>query len=161
MGAENLLSVRRARLVAGSVVLVVGSLGLAACTSPRNGLGPNASPCFRVLAVARAAVNDSGRFAGVRYLSSRDLTAALRAMKVGKKGRFALPTALSHGHSAVCVVEYQGNYSTNGVALGWPPNRHSDPLAVVVVRVRDFHLLVTFVLKKPPLRFTRFLPPLA
>jgi len=47
------------------------------------------------------------------------------------------------------------------VALGWPPDRHDDPLAIVVVRVRDVRVLVTFVLSKPPLRFTRFLPPLA
>ena len=58
-----------ARLTAASLAVVVASFGIAACTSPRNALGPNESPCFRVLAVARAAVNDTGHFAGVRYLS--------------------------------------------------------------------------------------------
>jgi hypothetical protein len=160
MRSENLRSARSARLVAASVVLVVASFGLAACTSARNVLGSHESPCFRVLAVARAAVNDTGRFAGVRYLSPRDLTVALRAMKVGPHAKFAVPTVLTSERSAVCVVEYRGNYSTGGVALGWPPNRHGDPLAIVVVRVRDVRVLVTFVLRKAPLRFSRFLPSL-
>jgi hypothetical protein len=149
-----------ARLAAASLALVA-SLGIAACTSPRNALGPNESPCFRVLAVARAAVNDTGHFAGVRYLSSRDLTAALRDMKTSPRLRFTIPAALQRQRSAVCAVAYRGSFSTNGVALGWPPDRHDDPLAIVVVRVRDVRVLVTFVLSKPPLRFTRFLPPLA
>ncbi|MGD0894600.1 MAG: hypothetical protein ABSA08_01055 [Acidimicrobiales bacterium] len=149
-----------ARLTAASLA-VVASLGIAACTSPRNALGPNESPCFRVLAVARAAVNDTGHFAGVRYLSSRDLTAALRDMKTSPRLRFTIPAALQRQRSAVCAVAYWGSFSTSGVALGWPPDRHDDPLAIVVVRVRDVRVLVTFVLSKPPLRFTRFLPPLA
>jgi hypothetical protein len=45
------------------------------------------------------------------------------------------------------------------VAQGWPPNKRADPLAIVVVRIRDLRVLVTLVLKKPPLRLTRFLPP--
>jgi hypothetical protein len=154
-------SARAARLTAASLALVAASLGFAACTSARNALGPQASPCFRVLAVARAAVNDEGRFAGVRYLSPKDLMAALRAMKTGPHGRFAIPAELRRERSAVCAVAYRGSYSTGGVAFGWPPNRHADPLAVVVVRVRDVRVLVTFVLRKPPLRFTRFLPPLS
>jgi len=82
-------------------------------------------------------------------------------MKTGPRLRFSLPAALQRERSAVCAVAYRGSFSTNGVALGWPPDRHDDPLAIVVVRVRDVRVLVTFVLSKPPLRFTRFLPPLA
>ncbi len=159
MTSGNPRKARAARLVAASAALVV-ALSCAACTSPRNALGPQESPCFRVLAVARAAVNDAGHFAGVRYLSPKDLTAALRDMETVPSHHFTIPAVLLHAHSAVCAVAYRGKYSTNDVAFGWPPNRHSDPLAIVVVRIRDVRVLVTFVLKKPPLRFTRFLPPL-
>jgi hypothetical protein len=149
-----------ARLAAASLAVVVASLGIAACTSPRNTLGPEESPCFRVLAVARAAVDNTGHFAGVRYLSPSDLAAALRDMKTGPRLRFAIPAALRHERAAVCAVAYRGSFSTNGVALGWPPDRHEEPLAIVVVRLRDLRVLITFVLPKAPLRFTRFLPPL-
>jgi hypothetical protein len=158
MSANNVRFAEAARLGTAAIVLVAASLGFAACTSARNALGPHESPCFRTLAVAHAAVNDEGRFAGVRYLSTKDLMAALREMKTGPKNRFAVPAGLQHERSAICVVAYRGRFSTSDVALGWPPNRHGDPLAIVIVRVRDVRVLVTFVLKRPPLRFTRFLP---
>ena len=149
-----------ARLTAASLA-VVASLGIAACTSPRNALGPNESPCFRVLAVARAAVNDTGHFAGVRYLSSRDLTAALRDMKTSPRLRFTIPAALQRQRSAVCAVAYWGAsrraaWRSAGRRTGTTIRSRSSSCAV-----RDVRVLVTFVLSKPPLRFTRFLPPLA
>ena len=149
-----------ARLVVMAAALLAASAGLSACTAPRNGLGPTGSSCFRVLAVAKAAVNDTGRFDGVRYLSPRDLTAALRGFRRSEHRWFVIPGALRRERSAVCAVAYRGSFSTNGVALGWPSGRKRDPLAIVVVRLRDLHVLVTFVLDKPPLRFARFLPPL-
>ena len=151
---------RAARLVAASAALLAASAGLSACTAPRNVLGSTESSCFRVLAVTHAAVNDTGRFAGVRYLSPRDLTTALRGFRKSEHRWFVIPGAVLRERSAVCVVAYRGSFSTNGVALGWPPGRKRDSLAIVVVRVRDLHVLVTFVLDKPPLRFGRFLPPL-
>jgi hypothetical protein len=146
--------------VAASAALLAASTGLSACTAPRNALGPTESSCFRVLAVAHAAVNDTGRFAGVRYLSPRDLTTALREFRESEHRWFVIPGALLRERSAVCVAAYRGRFSANAVALGWPPGRKRDPLAIVVVRVRDLHVLVTFVLNKPPLPFGRFLPPL-
>jgi hypothetical protein len=146
--------------VAASAALLAASAGLSACTAPRNALGPTESSCFRVLAVAHAAVNDTGRFDGVRYLSPRDLTAALREFRKSEHRWFVIPGALLRERSAVCIVAYRGSFSTNGVALGWPPGRKRDSLAIVVVRVRDLHVLVTLVFAKPPLRFGRFLPPL-
>lgn len=158
MSANNVRFAEAARLGTAALALVAASLGFAACTSARNALGPQESPCFRTLAVAHAAVNEEGHFAGVRYLSAKDLTAALREMKTGPQNRFAIPAVLRHERSAICAVAYHGRFSTNDVALGWPPNQHGDPLAIVIVRVRDVRVLVTFVLRRPPLRFTRFLP---
>ena len=165
MSSDGLRPARRGRtasggLVAASAALLAASAGLSACTAPRNALGPTESSCFRVLAVTHAAVNDTGRFAGVRYLSP-----ATSRRPFGSSGRsdhhwFVIPGALLRERSAVCVVAYRGSFSANGVALGWPPGRKRDPLAIVVVRVRDLHVLVTFVLNKPPLPFGRFLPPL-
>jgi hypothetical protein len=147
-------------LAVASAALVVAALGLAACTAPRNGLVPSGGSCFRVLAVAHAAVNDTGRFDGVRYLSPHDLVTALSEMRATPYRRFAIPGVVRRERSAVCVVAYRGSFSTDGVALGWPPGRRHRPLAIVVVRIRDLRVLVTFVLDKPPLGFSRFLPPL-
>lgn len=163
MSSDGLRPARRgrtARLVAASAALIAASAGLSACTAPRNALAPGDSSCFRVLAVTHAAVNDTGRFDGVRYLSPADLTTALRQFRRSDHHWFVIPGALWRERSAVCVVAYRGSFSANGVALGWPPGRKRDPLAIVVVRVRDLHVLVTFVLDKPPLHFGRFLPPL-
>ena len=59
------------RVLVGAVLLV--AVGAAGCTSARNALGPSESPCFRAIPLARAAVNDKGKFSGVRYVTAQRL----------------------------------------------------------------------------------------
>ena len=63
------------------LVVVTASIVLAGCTTARNALGPAESPCFQALPVAHAAVNDTGHFSGVRYLTATQLTSALETVK--------------------------------------------------------------------------------
>ena len=53
--------------------LVLAALLTAACAAPRNTLGTSASPCFRALPTAKAAVHNHGRFVGVRRVSRPSL----------------------------------------------------------------------------------------
>ena len=54
---------RAAAFVAFAVVFIGG------CAAPRNTLGTSASPCFRALPTAQAAVHHQGHFVGVRRMS--------------------------------------------------------------------------------------------
>jgi hypothetical protein len=142
----------------GAVLLVAA--GAAGCTSARNALGPSESPCFRAIPLARAAVNDKGKFSGVRYVSARDFTTAIRKAKVETRGRVSLPHALVDVKGPICAVAYRGIYDPNRVAHGWSPTGRSGTLAIVVVRLQKPEVVATVVLRRPPLRLSKQFPPL-
>ena len=149
---------RRVAVAAVAVSVIV--VTLSACTSPRNALGPSESPCFRAIPVAHAAVNDTGRFAGVRYLSAKDLAAALKVASSFKHRPLKIPPALARTKSAVCAVAYRGRFTESGVAMGWEPSGRPGVLAIVIVRVPSVAVIATIVTGKAPLRLTRLLPSL-
>ena len=140
------------------LVVVTASIVLAGCTSARNALGPAESPCFQALPVAHAAVNDTGHFSGVRYLTATQLTSALETVKKYTGGRLAIPAALLHQTSAVCAVAYYGHYKSSRVANGWAPGKTTGSFAIVVVRVPKIEVLITTVTRRPPLRLTKLFP---
>jgi hypothetical protein len=122
--------VRRALIAA-----VVAAL-LAACAAPRNTLGTSASPCFRSLPTARAAVHDRGRFLGVRRLGPRGFTKVFHADP--PPGR------------EYCVVGFDGPYKSGGVdhATTDAAGRY----ALVVVTLRGTTVLRSFVVDRLPLQ---------
>ncbi len=139
----------------GSLAVLLGlALVAGACTSPKNALGTNASPCFRALVVAAQAVHRSGRFAGVRYLSARDLTVDL----VHTDRSPDVPTVLVKANEAVCVVGYAGSFNTGRVSKGWSPAGSVGHFALVIVSARQNRLLATIVLPRSPLRLARVFP---
>lgn len=149
----------RKALLAAVVIVCLGAA--AGCTTARNTLGPSESPCFRAIPIARAAVNDKGRFAGVRYLTGREFAIAVRQARALAGASIDIPHALIAAHGPVCAVAYRGSYDSRRVAAGWSPTGRQGELAIVVVRLtKRLGVLATVVLHKPPLRFSRFFPPL-
>ncbi len=146
------------RVFLGAVLLV--AVGAAGCTSARNALGPSESPCFRAIPLARAAVNDKGKFSGVRYVSARDFTTAIRKAKVEARGRVNLPHALVDVKGPICAVAYRGVYDPHRVAHGWSPTGRNGTLAIVVVRLQKPDVVATVVLRRSPLRLSKEFPPL-
>ncbi len=146
------------RVLVGAVLLV--AVGAAGCTSARNALGPSESPCFRAIPLARAAVNDKGKFSGVRYVTARDFNAAIRQAKVAAHGRVNLPVALVEVKGPICAVAYRGTYDPNRVAHGWSPTGKSGTLAIVVVRLQKPDVVATVILRRSPLRLAKEFPPL-
>jgi len=128
-------------------VVVAGAL-LCACTSPRNALGTNASPCYQALPVAAAAVHHRGTLQGVRLIDVRRLPHddRLRAV-LSEGGGSAIKT--------VCAFSYRGSYRFDQVQrpLGRQPTSGSAPYAVVLVSMPQNALLATFVLAHQPFRF--------
>jgi hypothetical protein len=64
-------------LVAGTrravAVAALAAIGVTACSVPRNALGTSATPCFRALPPAEAAVHRKGRLVGVRRVTTASL----------------------------------------------------------------------------------------
>lgn len=142
------------------LVLVAGVV-VGGCTSARNDLGPHQSSCFRVLPAAEKAVAGRGRLAGVKYLSADAFLASLRSLR--HYSAVKLPPALeSAARSSVCLVAYQGEFTTADVKDGWSPRRgtSSGAFAIVVVRQSDDELLATVILRRAPLRLARVFPSL-
>lgn len=156
-GRSDSVIVRPRGLLVGLALLVAAS-GIAGCTSARNALGPSESPCFRAIPIARAAVNDRGRFAGVRYLGARDVAIAISKAKALSRGRITLPDALSDVKGPVCAIAYRGRYDANRVASGWSPQGRVGMLAIVVVRLQKLVVIVTVVLPRSPLRLSKVFP---
>jgi len=136
--------------VAALVVTVAVALG--GCTSPRNALGTSTSRCYRALPVARDAVHDEGRFAGVRYLT---IAALAHALASTRPSVVDVPVHDERSGAAVCVVAYFGRFSASSVERGWTVDARTGRLALVVVRARDERLVATVVLERAPLRFRR------
>ena len=142
---------RLRRLVGAACIMAVGSVLLAACTSPRNVLGTNSSPCFRALAVARNAVGGRGTFTGVRLLSARAVVADLRH---GRRTQ-PLPTAVTAATGEICVVGYRGTFTRSGVDKVWPPRISSGSFAAVFVPEGQERVILTYLSVHPSLRFSR------
>jgi hypothetical protein len=110
------------------VVAIVGGLAvmsLAGCAGGRNTLNTRSSACFRAIAVAEQAVGRHGRLLGVRETSS----AFVRTRYPGD-----MPTG-----ARVCLVGFQ--------------ERDRPGAIVVVVDVRDRHVVGVHPSDHPPVRF--------
>jgi hypothetical protein len=129
-------------------VLALGVSWLSGCTSARDTLGTNSSPCFHALALAADAVHDRGKFAGVRLVSASGL-GKLRDVEPVVKAR-----STTRLHS-VCLVAYRGDFRLSQVRrpAGKMPSSGVGHFAVVVVSTPQNELLATFVLEKEPVRF--------
>jgi hypothetical protein len=140
---------RRGLVLAISFVsLAIGLMGMTGCTSARNALGTNSSPCYLALPVAEDAVHNRGSFAGVRLVSAKSFSQRTHLLhKLTERAGGTLKD--------VCVIEYHGSYRLDEVSepLGHAPNGGTGRYAVVVVNRSTNKLLGTFVLSKQPVRF--------
>lgn len=141
------------RRVLIALCLIMTSLAAAACTSPRDVLGPAASPCYRAVAVARLAVHRQGRFSGVQSVSGTTLTPVLRRVAGSRHAHFGYGPK-----TALCLVAYRGHFRANEVERGVQRGGGVGQFAVVVVRELDERVVTTIVLQKPPIPLTRVFP---
>ncbi len=125
-----------------------GSLTLASCTSARNALGTNSSPCYLALPVAEDAVHGRGSFGGVRLVTAKQLAERTHLLDL------LVARAGGKLHD-VCVVEYRGSYRLDEVErpLGQAPPGGVGRFAIVVVSRASNQLLATFVRVTLPVRF--------
>lgn len=140
---RGLLTGKLRAVATGVMVTVsVGAL-VSACTTPRNTLGTNSSPCFKALPVASEAVGDRGTLVGARLESTSSLHRRLHALLAARD-----PTV-----KTVCVVAFHGRFRVDQVKLpyGPPPPNGSGIFAVVVVSVPRNALIGTVVLATAPL----------
>ncbi|HXQ74914.1 MAG TPA: hypothetical protein VN791_00360 [Acidimicrobiales bacterium] len=140
-----------ARRGGAAVVLALCSLVAtvsAGCTSARNTLGTNASPCFEALAIGEDAVHGRGSFAGVRPVSLTALGADVH-LRAELSRRFGTRV---HG---VCVVSYKGTFTVDQVErpLGPAPPGGLGHYAIVIVSEPQNELVGTVVRLTQPLRF--------
>lgn len=138
------LLTRTLRAVAtGAMATVSIAVLISACTTPRNTLGTNSSPCFRAIPVAVDAVGDRGTLVGARLESASSLHHRLDAL-LHARG----PTV-----KTVCVVAFHGRFRVDQVRrpYGPPPPNGSGVFAVVVVSVPRNELIGTVVLATAPL----------
>jgi hypothetical protein len=138
---------RRFRLLVISAV-ALGMSWLSGCTSARDTLGTNSSPCFHALALSADAVHDRGVFAGVRLVSASSLV-KLHHLEAVVKQRSTTPL-----HN-VCLVAYRGDFHLTQVQrpAGATPLSGVGHFAIVVISTPQNKLLATFVLAKEPVRF--------
>ena len=122
---------RRAVVAAVVTVALTG-----ACAAPRNTLGTAASPCFRALPTARAAVHNHGRFLGVRRIGRRGFTKAFHTDP--PPGR------------EFCAVGFSGPYRPGEVDRA--PAGAAGHYAVITVTMRGTTVLRSFVVDRLPLR---------
>jgi len=148
MSARPRGSLRRLVVTLG---LVVAGATLGACTSPRDALGTNASPCFQALPIAAGAVHHRGTLQGVRLIDVNRLGAQDRLRAV-----LTVPAvAAGHPIRTLCAFSYRGSYTSDQVErpLDGQPSGTVAPYAVVLVSTPQNTLLATFVLAREPLRF--------
>ncbi len=136
------------RRLAAVGAVALGSLAVAGCTSARDTLGTNSSPCFKALALGADAVHDRGKFAGVRLLSAQTIKKIPRVDDV-------LSERSSTRLHNVCAVAYSGTFRRSQVErpAGRVPASGVGHFAIVVVSTPQNVLLATFVLEKEPVRF--------
>lgn len=130
------------------VVVALGVSCVSGCTSARDTLGTNSSPCFDALAKAADAVHDRGVFSGVRLVPVSTLA------KVGHVDAVLKARSSTPLHN-VCVAAYRGNFRLSQVSrpAGKVPTSGVGHFAIVVVSTPQNDLLATFVLEKEPVRF--------
>jgi len=138
--------------VCAVAVVVWAPFGLGACTSARDTLGTNSSPCFRALPVAEDAVHDHGTFAGVRLVAATALK-QFNHLYADLEGRSATPLR------NLCIASYHGTFSLDDVGrpAGNAPAGGVGRIAIVVVSTPQNVLLATFVLQKEPVRFRHYM----
>ena len=136
------------RMLVAALLAVLGTAGLSGCTSARNTLGTNSSPCFRALALAADTVHDRGVFTGVRLVSVSTLVRSRHLAGV-LKSRSSTPL-----HN-VCLVSYRGTFRPDQVKrpAGTVPSSGVGHFAVVVVSTPQNVVLATIVLEREPVRF--------
>jgi hypothetical protein len=134
------------------VVLTLVAVALSGCTSPspKSAIGPSASPCFRTLPTALAAVGHRGHFLGVRLLSMKSVDLSLR-----RHHEAELPNSRAATATMLCVVGYQGPFKAKSVELPWPRGRRSADDALVLVDLSNGRVVAVVLLKKTPLHIAR------
>jgi hypothetical protein len=134
------------------VVLTFVAATLSGCTSPspKSAIGPSASPCFRTLPTALAAVGHRGHFLGVRLLSMKVFDLSLRHHHVAE-----LPKSRADATTMLCVVGYRGPFVAKKVESPWPLGRRSADDALVLVDLASGHVVAVVLLKKSPLHIAR------
>jgi len=147
-GRRTLLAKRRLGASVSVALVCLGSFAVAGCTSARNALGTNSSPCFLALPVAEDAVHHRGTFAGVRLMTAKSLASRVHFLDV-------LKARAGGTLSDVCVIEYRGKYRLDQVErpLGKMPASGSGSYAIVVVSRSTNRLLATLVRETLPVRF--------
>jgi hypothetical protein len=130
------------------IVSLAFAATLFGCTSARDTLGTNASPCFESLVIAANAVHHTGSFTGVHLLSFS---------KIGSDAHIQSVLSARAGSTVhdVCVVSYKGTFRVDDVErpLGQPPAGGVGHYAIVIVSRPQNHLLGTVVRATQPLRF--------
>jgi hypothetical protein len=130
------------------ILALISSATLFGCTSARDTLGTNASPCFDALVIAANAVHHTGSFAGVHLLSFT---------KIGSDAHIQSVLSARAGSKVrdVCVVSYKGTFRFDHVErpLGKPPAGGVGRYAIIIVSQPQNHLLGTVVRATQPLRF--------
>lgn len=144
---------RRPGRVGIGLGLGVVALTLAACTTPRNVLGPTVSRCYRAVAVARLALHREGRFAGVREVAGASLRPVLAGYHPGASGRFDFRAS-----STLCLVAYRGRFRAADIGSTLQPGPATGRLAVVVVRQRDERVVGTLLLERTSRELDRVFP---
>jgi hypothetical protein len=139
--------------VALAVSVAVTAAGTGACGAGRNILGTNTSTCFLALPVAKQAVENRGKLAGVRLIDIPKLTNSPDDRRV--RDLLALLTVpLTRD---VCVVAYTGSFTLAHVEqpTGPLPSGGAARYAIAVVTSPEPELLGTVVVERLPLTFTR------
>jgi len=140
-----------ARRRGAAIVLTLCSLvaaTTAGCTSARDTLGTNASPCFEALAIGEDAVHSRGSFAGVRPVSLTTLSADVHM-------RAELSRLFGTKVHSVCAVSYKGTFGVDQVErpLGPAPPGGLGHYAIVIVSEPQNRLVGTVLRLTQPLRF--------
>jgi hypothetical protein len=124
--------------------MLMGALGLGACSAARTGLGTSDESCYLALPTAAKAVGGHGHLAGVRMYS----LAGLRSVAPHMSGDVGV--RVPKGQS-VCLAGYTGHFTAGTVDK--PLGRPAGSFAVAVVTTPGNQLLGTVILMKVPLRF--------
>jgi hypothetical protein len=132
------------------VVMTLFGAVLSGCTSAKSAIGPSASPCFRTLPTAGAAVGHRGHFLGVRLLSMKVVDLDLRHHHDAE-----LPKSRAVAATLLCVVGYQGPFQAKSVESPLPRGRTSGNFALVLVDLARDHVIAVVLLSKAPLHIGR------
>ena len=123
---------------------------LAGCTSAKSAIGPSASPCFRTLPTAGAAVGHRGHFLGVRLLSMKVVDLDLRHHHDAE-----LPGSRAVATTLLCVVGYHGPFQAKSVESPLPRGRTSGNFALVLINLARDRVIAVVLLPKAPLHIGR------